>query len=266
MPIGEGAVISSPSAHARVLDLAAAFAAARGSHGAGEGAASAPRAVQRVLDVGCGSGYLTAALALLADGAEVVGIDRAPQLVARARAAARAAAVDMASRAALSGDLARGEWAQRLLSTRALRYVACDALDGAGVGSDLGGATFDLIVVGAAAPAPPPPLLALLARGGRMVIPLGDATQVLTIFDVPADGGELVATRLDSVAYAPLAPARDAGDGDDETDPAAVQRALREWQEGFKASHGRKPSRADMEADADASALLARFRAREGRG
>lgn len=45
----------------------------------------APRAGERILDVGCGDGALTAKIALA--GAEVVGIDRSPDLVAAARAA-----------------------------------------------------------------------------------------------------------------------------------------------------------------------------------
>ena len=79
--------------------------------------------------------------------------------------------------------------------------------------------------------------------------------------------GALSTTPLESVVYAPLLPV--AADADDdgpagETVPerlARVKRELLQWQAAFKEEHGRRPSRAEMEEDADASALLGRFRA-----
>src|SRR5690242_14524174 len=44
----------------------------------------APRAGERILDLGCGTGHLTAKIA--EDGAEAVGIDTAEDMIARARA------------------------------------------------------------------------------------------------------------------------------------------------------------------------------------
>src|ERR1700742_1027206 len=43
----------------------------------------APQAGERILDLGCGTGHLTAQIA--ARGAEVVGIDRSPEMIATAR-------------------------------------------------------------------------------------------------------------------------------------------------------------------------------------
>lgn len=44
----------------------------------------APQPGERILDIGCGTGHLTAQIA--ASGAEVVGIDRSPEMIAEARA------------------------------------------------------------------------------------------------------------------------------------------------------------------------------------
>lgn len=44
-----------------------------------------PRAGERILDLGCGTGHLTAQIA--ASGAHVTGVDRSPEMVAAARAA-----------------------------------------------------------------------------------------------------------------------------------------------------------------------------------
>jgi len=128
LPIGCGAVISAPSSHARLLDLAADFVSRR----AGAGTAERDD-VFRVLDVGSGSGYLSAALALVChthwQNTEVVGMDVQPDLVGASRASIRAAGVDMMSRAALIGDLVRGEWAQRLITPGAsLRMITADGL------------------------------------------------------------------------------------------------------------------------------------------
>src|SRR3954447_26098065 len=45
----------------------------------------APRQGERILDLGCGTGRLTAQIA--ASGARVVGLDAAPEMIERARAA-----------------------------------------------------------------------------------------------------------------------------------------------------------------------------------
>ncbi|MFL6216809.1 MAG: class I SAM-dependent methyltransferase [Blastocatellia bacterium] len=52
-------------------------------HGAGVIEWLAPQASERILDVGCGTGHLTAQIA--ASGADVVGIDRSDEMIATAR-------------------------------------------------------------------------------------------------------------------------------------------------------------------------------------
>ncbi|HEX3240796.1 MAG TPA: protein-L-isoaspartate(D-aspartate) O-methyltransferase [Solirubrobacterales bacterium] len=106
---------------------------------------------ERVLEVGTGSGYSAAVLALLA--AEVVGIERHESL---AMGAAKALAeIDADNVEVLVGDGSRGFPEQ---------------------------APYDAIAVHATAPEPPPSLIAQLAEGGRLVVPVATgAGDVLTV-------------------------------------------------------------------------------------
>jgi protein-L-isoaspartate(D-aspartate) O-methyltransferase len=112
----------------------------------------------RVLDVGTGSGYQAAVLAKLA--AHVWSIERLQALSDAARQ--QLSELGLANVNFLIGDGARGHPEA---------------------------APYDAIVVAAAAPVPPPALLEQLARGGRLVIPIGDrALQDLTIIERVDDG------------------------------------------------------------------------------
>ncbi len=124
LPIGFGATISQPAMVARICEELRL-----------EGG-------RRVLDVGTGSGYQAAVLAELAD--EIVGLERVPELVVRARAALAAAGYDRVEVREGDGTLGVPERAP-----------------------------FDGIAVAAAAPKPPPALVAQLAPGGRLVVPVG---------------------------------------------------------------------------------------------
>lgn len=75
----------------------------------------APQRGERILDVGCGDGALTARIA--ASGAEVVGIDSSPELVA----AARAAGVD--ARLMDARDIAFSEHFDAVFTNAALHWV-----------------------------------------------------------------------------------------------------------------------------------------------
>jgi protein-L-isoaspartate(D-aspartate) O-methyltransferase len=97
---------------------------------------------ERVLDVGTGSGYQAAVLAELA--AEVVTVERVPELAEQARA-----------------TLARAG------------YDRIDVRQGDGTLGVPDRAPYDAIAVAAAAPAVPDALYAQLADGGRIVVPVG---------------------------------------------------------------------------------------------
>ncbi len=155
LPIGAGQTISQPYVQARYLELI-------GLTGR-----------ERVLEVGTGSGYQTALLALLSE--TVFSVERLPALAQGARAALEAAGIRNAT--VLVGD-----------GTLGWRPFA----------------PYDAILVAAASPDIPEPLVEQLAPGGRMVIPLGDRdSQALTLVQRdPASG--VTVTTLGDVRFVPL--------------------------------------------------------------
>src|ERR1019366_4271492 len=100
------------------------------------------RATDRVLEVGTGSGYVTALLALLS--AEVDSVGRHAQLAASAESTLRR--LEYRNVKIRVGDGSQG-WAEY--------------------------APFDAILVSAATPEMPPALFAQLCDGGRMMVPVG---------------------------------------------------------------------------------------------
>ena len=124
LPIGHGQTISQPYMVARIAE------------------ALALRPGERVLDVGTGSGYQAALLAEL--GAEVVTIERIPELAESARASLAAAG-----------------------------YPQVDVRVGDGTLGVPELAPFDAIAVAAAAPAFPQTLYDQLRPRGRLVVPVG---------------------------------------------------------------------------------------------
>jgi protein-L-isoaspartate(D-aspartate) O-methyltransferase len=154
LPIAGGQTISQPWVQARYLELAALTGR------------------ERVLEIGAGSGYQTALLAMLADA--VFAIERIPALAQSARSALEAAGVRNVT--VLVGD-----------GTLGWRPFA----------------PYDAILVAAASPDIPAPLVEQLAPGGRLVIPLGDRnSQVLTV--VQRVGDELRTSTVADVRFVPL--------------------------------------------------------------
>jgi protein-L-isoaspartate(D-aspartate) O-methyltransferase len=135
LPIGSGQTISQPYVQARYLELI-------GLTGR-----------EKVLEIGTGSGYQTALLALLAS--MVFSVERVPSLAQSARAALEGAGIRNVT--VLVGD-----------GTLGWRPFA----------------PYDAILVSAASPDVPIPLVEQLADGGRMVIPIGDrSAQTLTLVE-----------------------------------------------------------------------------------
>lgn len=124
LPIGFGQTASQPSLQALYIQLVKVQSA------------------DKVLEIGTGSGYQTAVLALLA--ARVYSVERVRELSMRARAALDR--LRLSNVALLVGDGTLG-WS---------RY-----------------APYDVILVTAAAPEIPRPLVDQLAEGGRMLVPVG---------------------------------------------------------------------------------------------
>ena len=126
----------------------------------------------RVLEVGTGSGYQAAVLAEL--GAKVYSIEIIKPLATEARA--------------------------RLDK---LGYDTVQTKVGDGFAGWPAHAPFDAIIVTAAPPAVPPPLLEQLKPGGKLVIPVGDATQVLRVIH-RKPSGELTSEDAFEVRFVPM--------------------------------------------------------------
>jgi protein-L-isoaspartate(D-aspartate) O-methyltransferase len=154
LPIGSSQTISQPWVQARYLEVLRLTGR------------------ERVLEIGTGSGYQTALLAMLCDA--VFSVERIPALAQRAREALEASGIRNVT--VLVGD-----------GTLGWRPFA----------------PYDAILVAAASPEIPAPLVEQLASGGRMVIPLGDrANQTLTL--VRREGDELRSTTVADVRFVPL--------------------------------------------------------------
>lgn len=172
--IGNGVTISAPHMHAYALELLIEKFKSGG----------------RALDVGSGSGYLTACLAranrkaanaTANSGNIVVGIEHQPSLV------------ELAIKNINKDD-------PNFIKNKELIIIEGDGRNGC---DEYG--PYDIIHVGAAAPKTPDVLLGQLKPGGRLICPVGPqyGAQYLEQYDKD-DRGEISRTKLMSVVYVPL--------------------------------------------------------------
>jgi protein-L-isoaspartate(D-aspartate) O-methyltransferase len=154
LPIGEGQTISQPYIVAAMLEHLAL------------------EATDRVLEVGTGSGYVTALLSLLS--AEVYSVERHAPLAATAESTLRR--LEYRNVKIRVGDGTQG-WAEY--------------------------APFDAILVSAATAEMPPTLFAQLLEGGRMMVPVGPpfSQELQLIFKV---SGEPEVKILEGCRFVPL--------------------------------------------------------------
>jgi len=156
LPIGDGQTISQPYIVALML----------------ESLQLAPN--DKVLEIGTGSGYVTALLAELA--AQVFSIERHAALAENAR---------------------------NVLT--ALGYANVQVITGDGTLGLPTAAPFDAILVSAAAPDLPSALLAQLRDGGRMIIPVGSENSQQLQFIRMVNGRPVISIR-EAVRFVPLVP------------------------------------------------------------
>lgn len=165
VPIGYNATISAPHMHAACLALL-------NDH---------LQPGMRALDIGSGSGYLTAIFALLVgETGHAIGVEHIPELTEK------------------SIENVKKSKAAHLLASGSLSLHTGDGRLGFAER-----APYDAIHVGAAAATVPPALLEQLKPGGRMVIPVGDLFQDLVVIDKDLQG-EVTQWDYTQVRYVPL--------------------------------------------------------------
>jgi protein-L-isoaspartate(D-aspartate) O-methyltransferase len=165
MRIGEQQTISAPHMHAMCLELLS-DQLNKGAH---------------VLDVGCGSGYLSAAMAhMVGDDGVVVAIDRVPELVQRTR-----------------DNIAKSHG--KLVDDKCLIIMHADGWQGCEQH-----APYDAIHVGAAAKRVPDKLIEQLKVGGRLIIPVGRTHEAQALYSIDKSEDGLVKKQVCGVRYVPL--------------------------------------------------------------
>mmetsp|Transcript_5438 Transcript_5438/g.6606 ORF Transcript_5438/g.6606 Transcript_5438/m.6606 type:complete len:242 (-) Transcript_5438:1818-2543(-) len=164
--IGYNQTISAPHMHAMCLEILSPLVQ--------EGS--------KVMDVGSGSGYLTACLARLAgESGKVVGLETVPQLVND-------------SKENINRDCPEFLTSGRVLIKHANGWLGCPEE-----------APFDAIHVGAAAASVPTALVEQLREGGTLVIPVGPNGGEQNLVRIDKEmGGNVRTTTICGVRYVPL--------------------------------------------------------------
>ena len=155
LPIGYGQTISQPYIVAYMTALLE------------------PKAGDKMLEIGTGSGYQAAVLAEIASN--VYTIEIVPEL---------------------------GTQAKKRLA--ALGYKNVEVITGDGYYGLPDKGPFDAIVVTAAAEHIPPPLIEQLKDGGKMIIPVGSQFMVQTLILVEKKGKEIKTSNLMAVRFVPF--------------------------------------------------------------
>lgn len=155
LPIGYGQTISQPFIVATMTSLIQ------------------PKATDRVLEIGTGSGYQAAVLAEIVK--EVYTIEIVKGL---------------------------GEQSRKLMAE--LGYKNVRVIIGDGYKGLKEKAPFDAIIVTAAPEKIPPPLIEQLKEGGRMVIPVGPPTEVQTLMLVEKRKGKIITKKVTAVRFVPF--------------------------------------------------------------
>ncbi|KAK4516916.1 uncharacterized protein ATC70_000243 [Mucor velutinosus] len=161
--IGYGVTISAPHMHGYALDNLESFL----------------KPGMKALDIGSGSGYLTACMAsMVGSSGKVVGVEHISELV----------------------DSAKRSVQKNHSDYHQLEFVAADGR----LGYEKE-APFDCIHVGAAAPVTPQSLISQLKSPGRLFIPVGkqDEQQWIMLYDKD-ENGHVTETKWLSVRYVPL--------------------------------------------------------------
>lgn len=165
MSIGYNATISAPHMHAMCLQLLEQNL----------------QPEMHALDVGSGTGYLTACFALMVGPkGRAVGVEHIPELVS--------SSIENIQKSAVAPLLKEGSLSVHVGDGR-LGWPEF--------------APYDAIHVGAAAREIPQPLIDQLKPGGRMVIPVGNIYQDLKVVDKNLDGSISIRTET-GVRYVPL--------------------------------------------------------------
>eukprot|EP00750_Incisomonas_marina_P012664 INCI17138.2.p1 GENE.INCI17138.2~~INCI17138.2.p1 ORF type:complete len:349 (-),score=49.27 INCI17138.2:1012-2058(-) len=223
LKIGFGATMSSPQSHIQALELLVDHLKPGG----------------RALDVGSGTGYLTACMAYLVHprGGSATGLEHMKEL---------------ASFAAHVVDELNTTPPASLESHVPLR---CDFRDMNALtefSRDLASESFDCIHFGAATADIPSSFVDILAPGGRLLVPLGrpDEEQVLTAVDKSGDGRFTVVSEITKTTFSPLHQHRDEQWQDRAARLVRVTAQLQKWRDTFaKENGGRNPSAAELASE-----------------